>query len=232
MIISVDSLLVNTYNSSHTKQTSLLINLFKDFIMCHFTIELQEAVRSQANFLELLENKTPAFIRNFGADSAKVEEHLKTVAEYKIELIIRERKLEEQVASNNSVNLAEPSKLALLVNKAIDDINNLVKNDVIDNTLIAIAAHIRENKYSFNKQDSQVSDIVITHFINVFEKPVKVDNKEVIEVIEAVQYNINSYYVPFNRAELLSYITTIKHDDKEVMQAVRSHFLNIANKLK
>src|SRR5699024_8161492 len=101
--------------------------LFKDYLMCHFTIELQEAVRSQANFLELLENKTPALIRNFGANSAKVEEHLKTVAEYKIELIIRERKLEEQIASNNGVNLAEPSKLALLVNKAIDDINTLVK---------------------------------------------------------------------------------------------------------
>lgn len=199
--------------------------------MCHFTIELQESVRTQANFLELLENKTPALIRNFGADSAKVEEHLKTVAEYKIELIIRERKLEKQVASNNGVNLAEPSKLALLVNEAIDNINALVKNDVIDNTLITIATYIRENEYSFNKQDSQVSDIILTHFISVFEKPLKVDNKEVIEVIEAVQYNINSYYVPFSKAELLSYITTIKHDDKEVMQAVRSHFLNIANKL-
>lgn len=200
--------------------------------MCHFTIELQEAVRSQANFLELLENKTPDIIRNFGADSAKVEEHLKTVAEYKIELINRERALEKQIASNNGVNLAEPSKLALLVNEAIDSVNALMDNDVIENTLIAIATYIRDNEYSFNKQDSQVSDIVLTHFINVFEKPVKVDNKEVIEVIEAVQYNINSYYVPFSKAELLSYITTIKHDDKEVMQAVRSHFLNIANKLK
>lgn len=200
--------------------------------MCHFTIELQEAVRSQANFLELLENKTPAIIRNFGADSAKLKEHLKTIAEYKIELINRERKLEEQIAINNGINLAEPSKLAVLVNEAIDDINALVKNDVIDNTLITIATYIRENEYSFNKQDSQVSDIVITHFISVFQKPLKVDNKEVIEVIEAVQYNINSYYVPFNKAELLSYITTIKHDDEEVMQAVRSHFINIASKLR
>lgn len=205
--------------------------------MCQFTIELQEAVRSQANFLELLENKTSSFIRNFGADSAKVAEHLKTVAEYKIELIIRERALEKQVASNNGVNLAEPSKLALLVNEAIDAINTLVKNNVIDNTLISVATYIRENKYSFDKQDSQVSDIVITHFINVFEKPMKVDSieviaAEVIEVIEAVQYNINSYYVPFSKAELLSYISTIKHNDIEVMQAVRSHFLNIASKLK
>lgn len=205
--------------------------------MCHFTIELQEAVRSQANFLELLENKTPAFIRNFGADSAKVEEHLKTVAEYKIELINRERKLEEQVAINNGTDLAEPSKLALLVNEAIDSVNALIDNDVIDNTLISIATYMRDNNYSFNKADSQVSDIVLTHFINVFEKPMKVDSKEVIaaeviEAIEAVQYNINSYYVPFNKAELLSYISTIKHDDKEVLQAVRSHFLNIASKLK
>ena len=86
--------------------------------MCHFTIELQEAVRSQANFLELLENKTPVFIRNFGADSVKVAEHLKTVANYKIELINRERKLEKQVASNNGVNLAEPSKQAIKDNHA------------------------------------------------------------------------------------------------------------------
>ena len=200
--------------------------------MCHFTVELQEAVRSQANFLELLENKTPAFIRNFGADSAKVEEHLKTVADYKIELIIRERALAMQVASNNGVNLAEPSKLALLVNDAIDRVNALVKNGDIDNTLIAIASYIRDNNYSFNKQDSQVSDIVLTHFINVFEKPMKVENKEVIAAIEAVQYNINSYYVPFSKAELLSYIPTIKHNDREVLQAVRSHFMNIANKLK
>lgn len=205
--------------------------------MCNFTIELQEAVRSQANFLEMLENKTPAFIRNFGADSAKVEEHLKTVADYKIELIIRERALEKQIASNNGVNLAEPSKLALLVNEAIDSINTLVKNGSVDSTLIAIATYIRENKYSFNKADSQVSDIVLTHFINVFEKPVKVDSKEDIEeevmlVIEAVQYDINSYYVPFSKAELLSYIPTIRHSDKEVLQAVRSHFMNIANNLK
>lgn len=205
--------------------------------MCYFTIELQEAVRSQANFLELLENKTPTFIRNFGADSAKVVEHLKTVAEYKIELINRERKLEKQIASNNGVNLAEPSNLVLLVNEAIDNINTLVKNGNIDNTLIAIATYIRDNSYSFNKQDSQVSDIVISHFISVFEKPMKADNKEVIvaevmATIEAVQYNINSYYVPFSKTELLSYIPTIKHNDREVMQAVRSHFMNIANKLK
>lgn len=200
--------------------------------MCHFTIELQEAVRSQANFLELLENKTSSFIRNFGADSAKVAEHLKTVDEYKIELINRERKLAEQIASNNGTDLAEPSKLALLVNEAIDSVNALIDNDVIDNTLITIATYIRENKYSFDKQDSQVSDIVLTHFISVFEKPMKVDNKEVIAAIEAVQYNINSYYVPFNKAELLSYISTIKHNDKEVLQAVRSHFLNIASKLR
>ena len=200
--------------------------------MCHFIIELQEAVRSQANFLEMLENRTPILINNFGADSAKVEEHLKTVVDYKIELIIRERKLEKQIASNNGVNLAEPSKLALLVNEAIDDINNLVKNGSIKNTLIAIATYIRENEYSFNKAHSQVSDIVLSHFISVFEKPMKADSIEVIEAIEAVQYNINSYYVPFNKAELLSYISTIKHDDKEVMQAVRSHFMNIASKLK
>lgn len=200
--------------------------------MCHFTIELQEAVRSQANFLELLENKTHALIRNFGADSAKLEEHLKTVAEYKIELINRERKLEEQIASNNGTDLAEPSKLALLVNDAIDSVNALIDSSVIDNTLIAVATYIRDNKYSFNKLHSQVSDIMLTHFINVFEKPMKVDSIEVIEAIEAVQYNINSYYVPFNKAEMLSYIPTIRHNDKEVLQAVRSHFLNIANKLK
>ena len=195
-------------------------------------VDLQCKVRAQANFLELLENKTSTFIRNFGVDSAKVAEHLKTVAEYKIELINRERALEKQIASNNGVNLAEPSNLVLLVNEAIDDINALVKNDVINNTLVSIATHIRDNGYSFNKQDSQVSDIVLTHFINVFEKPVKVENKEVMATIEAVQYNINSYYVPFSKAELLSYISTIKHNDIEVMQAVRSHFMNIANKLK
>lgn len=200
--------------------------------MCHFTIELQEAVRSQANFLELLENKTPVFIRNFGAESAKVAEHLKTVAEYKIELIKRERKLAEQIASNNGTDLAEPSKLALLVNEAIDSVNTLIGNNIIENTLISIATYIRDNKYDFNKLDSQVSDILLTHFINVFEKPVKADNKEVIAAIEAVQYNINSYYVPFSKAELLSYIPTIKHDDIEVMQTVRSHFMNIASKLK
>lgn len=205
--------------------------------MCHFTIELQEAVRSQANFLELLENRTPILIRNFGADSAKVEEHLKIVADYKIELIKRERKLEKQVASNNGVNIAEPSKLALLVNEAIDNINTLVKNGGIENTLIAVATCIRDNEYSFNKAHSQVSDIMLTHFINVFKKPVKVDSKEDIEeevelVIESIQYDINSYYVPFSKAELLSYIPTIKHNDKEVLQAVRSHFMNIANNTK
>ena len=142
--------------------------------MCYFVIELEEAVRSQANFLEMLENRTPILIRNFGAESAKVAEHLKTVVEYKIELINRERKLEKQIASNNGVNLAEPVK----VNSPED-----------------IAA-------------------------------------EVIEVIEAVQYDINSCYASFNKAEILSYIPTIKHNDKEVLQAVRSHFVNIASKLK
>lgn len=222
----------NLLEWTNTKQTCLLINLFKDFFMCYFTIELQEAVRSQANFLELLENKTPTFIRNFGADSTKVVEHLKTVAEYKIELINRERKLAEQIASNNGTDLAEPSNLALLVNDAIDSINALVKSGSVKNTLIAIASHIRENNYSFNKQDSQVSDIVLSHFINVFEKPAKVENREVIATIEAIQYDINSYYVPLSKAELLSYIPTIKHNDREVIQAVRSHFMNIANKLK
>lgn len=205
--------------------------------MCHFIIELQEAVRSQANLLEMLENRTPTLIRNFGAESAKVAEHLKTVAEYKIELIIRERKLEKQIASNNGVNLAEPSKLALLVNEAIDNINALVKNSTIEYTLIAIATYIRENKYGFDKAHSQVSDILLTHFVDVFNKPVMSDNKEVkmtevMLVIEAVQYDINSYYVPFSKVELLSYIPTIKHNDIEVLQAVRSHFMNIANKLK
>lgn len=205
--------------------------------MCYFIIELEEAVRSQANFLELLENKTPAIIRNFGDDSAKLKEHLRTVADYKIELIIRERKLEKQIAINNGINLAEPSKLALLVNDAIDSVNALIDSSSIDNNLVAVATYIRDNEYSFNKAHSQVSDIVLTHFINVFEKPEKVDSievkaEEVKEVIKAVQYDINSYYVPFSKAELLSFIPTIKHDDREVLQAVRSHFINIANKLK
>ena len=163
--------------------------------MCYFTIELQEAVRSQASFLEMLENKTPAFIRNFGADSVEVEEHLKTVAEYKIELINLERKLEAQIDSNNGVNSAEPSKLALLVNEAIDSIIALVKNGTIEYTLISIVTHIRDNKYSFNKAHSQVSDILLAHFANVFNNAGKADDKFVVSLCQCTDEDSSELFV-------------------------------------
>lgn len=202
-------------------------------------IRLEEKVRAQANFIELLENKVPYLIRNFGADSVQVKENLKTIAEYKIELIQLERNLESWILSDKGIDAKEPSKLALLVNDYITNINNLVLSGDIENNRKAVMMYLDDNHISIALcGDSRVGDMLMTHYLSVFEKGVIVDTQKVnndIEevnlVIEQLQYDVKSYYVPFSKAEMLSYIETIKHNNLDVLRAVRSHFYNIANKI-
>lgn len=203
-------------------------------------INLQCQVRAQANFLELLENKTVCLIENFGDDSKQVKENLENIAKYKIELIQLERNLESWILADKGVNIKEPSKLALLVNDYITNINNLVLSGDIENSRKAVMAYLDDNYIDIALcGDSRVGDMLTTHYLSVFENGVIVDtqnvNNEVEEevnlVIEQLQYDVKSYYVPFSKAEMLSYIETIKHDNPDVLRAVRSHFYNIANKI-
>lgn len=202
-------------------------------------IDLQCKVRAQANFLEMLENKQPCFVRNFGIDSKQAKDNLKHIADYKIELIQLERDLESYEITSKGIDIKEPSKLALLVNDYINNIDKLVLKGDIENSRKAVMAYLDANSMSIRLcGDSRVYDMVITHYLDVFEngninsKVVSVDNKiEVDVIIEQLQYDIKSYYLPFTKAEMLSYIGAIQIDCSIVRGLVTKHFLNIAIKL-